>query len=155
MLIKPKNAAEVAERWDNVIRVVDAIAADPHARTNHWCMGDWGWKTECGTVGCAIGHCSFDPYFRRLGLRGKFGPEELGLESGENFFDAVTALFYITPHGTFEEQALTRIVFNGDYRTPESVSSELSSTLAWYRAANGLLDAWEDSRITPAPTGVY
>jgi hypothetical protein len=34
-------------------------------------MSQWGYKNDCGTIACAAGHCSFDPWFRRRGFKGK------------------------------------------------------------------------------------
>jgi hypothetical protein len=66
------------ERWENVLRVLRALT--PHQRKKHWDMGDWGRKTECGTVACAAGHCGLDPYFRRRGFRLDFVRQEAGGE---------------------------------------------------------------------------
>ena len=55
------------ERWENCIRVLQSLT--PHQRRKHWDMADFGYKTECGTIACAAGHCGMDPWFRRRGLR--------------------------------------------------------------------------------------
>lgn len=65
---------EKVERWENVKRVVAAVGADPHAREHHWSMRNWAQVTECGTVGCAAGHCSMDPWFKEQG----FGSRQFG-----------------------------------------------------------------------------
>lgn len=62
--------AERIERWENVIRVLQALS--PHEKRKHFNMTLWGWKEDCGTVACAGGHCSFDPWFRKRGFSGKF-----------------------------------------------------------------------------------
>jgi hypothetical protein len=41
-------------------------------------MGDFGRKTECGTVACAAGYCSLDPWFRRRGYTGEFSEDVTG-----------------------------------------------------------------------------
>lgn len=61
---------EQLSRWENVLRVLRAMT--PHERRKHWNMAIFGEKTECGTVACAVGHCSMDPWFRRRGFAGKF-----------------------------------------------------------------------------------
>lgn len=62
--------AEKVERWENVERVLKSLS--PHERRNHWNMGNWGEKNECGTIACAAGHCGLDPYFRRRGFKLNF-----------------------------------------------------------------------------------
>lgn len=61
--------AQKIARWENVLRVLQALT--PHQRRKHWDMSNWGVKTDCGTVACAAGHCSLDPWFRRRGFKGK------------------------------------------------------------------------------------
>lgn len=58
------------ERWKNCLRVLRALT--PHERKNHFEMSKWGEKNDCGTVGCAAGHCGLDPWFRRRGLKMAF-----------------------------------------------------------------------------------
>lgn len=58
------------ERWENVLRVLRSLT--PHQRRRHWNMQIIGAKTECGTVACACGHSSLDPWFRRRGYAGYF-----------------------------------------------------------------------------------
>lgn len=59
--------AQQIERWENVERVLKGLS--PHERRKHWDMASWGYKTECGTVACAAGHCGTDPWFRRRGFK--------------------------------------------------------------------------------------
>lgn len=88
--------AQQVERWENVLRVLKALT--PHQRKQHWNMGRYLDKTECGTVGCAAGHCSMDPYFRRRGLT--LIPQSYGdhaayaqTTDGSYFTDKVNAFF--------------------------------------------------------------
>jgi hypothetical protein len=60
------------ERWENVLRVLTAMT--PHQRKKHFNMGTWAEQTDCGTVGCAAGLCSFDPWFTRRGFKSAFHP---------------------------------------------------------------------------------
>lgn len=83
-----KRKALVIERWENVIRVLRALT--PHERRKHWDMSDWGRKTDCGTIGCAAGHCGMDPWFTRRGFKLVFTPGGYGHMSKdpEQFFDS-------------------------------------------------------------------
>lgn len=67
MLRKPE---QIIERWENVIRVLRNLT--PHQRKYHFDMTTFGRKTDCGTVACAAGHCSLDPWFRRRGFLANF-----------------------------------------------------------------------------------
>jgi hypothetical protein len=60
-------------RLQHLIKVVRNV---PEA---NWYMGWHAVKGDCGTVGCALGHASFDPKFNRAGLVG-------GLSRGQNAF---------------------------------------------------------------------
>ena len=84
-------AAQKVERWEQVIRVLRGLTK--HQRTKHWDMSVYLEKNDCGTIGCAAGHCALDPWFRRRGYRadwrysygdiGYFMPDDVG---GEHFF---------------------------------------------------------------------
>lgn len=65
---------EQIARWENVVRVLRSLTR--HQRREHWNMGLIGRRTPCGTVACAAGHCSLDPWFRRRGYIGKFDDAE-------------------------------------------------------------------------------
>jgi hypothetical protein len=58
---------EKIARWEHVDKVLENLS--PHERRKHFNLGDWGSKTECGTVACVAGHCGLDPEFRRQGFR--------------------------------------------------------------------------------------
>jgi hypothetical protein len=60
---------DIIERYEQVKRVLEGL--DEHARKHHWDMSIWGTKTDCGTVACAAGHCSLDPWFQERGFRGE------------------------------------------------------------------------------------
>jgi len=49
------------ERWEQALCVLDGLT--PHERENHFNMGTWGRRTECGTNACLAGHCSLNPWF--------------------------------------------------------------------------------------------
>lgn len=55
------------ERWKQVARVLGDLT--PHEKRQHFDMATFGYKTVCGTVACALGHCGLDPWFRRRGFR--------------------------------------------------------------------------------------
>lgn len=59
-------------RWDHVILVLSKLTS--HQRKEHFDMGEWGRKTECGTVACAAGFCGLNPWFRHRGFVLKFYP---------------------------------------------------------------------------------
>lgn len=63
---------ERVERWVNVERVLNDLS--PHEREKHFNMRCWGYENECGTVGCAAGLCSLDPWFQEHGWRGVYVP---------------------------------------------------------------------------------
>ena len=63
------------ERWENGLRVLKAM--DPHEREKHFNMALWGKKTDCGTLACAAGHMSLDPWFRRRGFASVWRPPQL------------------------------------------------------------------------------
>ena len=96
-MTKKKTRKEIViERWENAVRVLRALT--PHERRKHFNMEFWGEKTDCGTVGCAAGHCGLDPWFRRRGFKLEFdhyGSGDLSTDV-EKFFDAdgVLAIFY-------------------------------------------------------------
>ena len=53
-------------RWASAVRCIENLT--PHERKHHFDMGDWIQETECGTVGCAAGHCGLDPNIRKQGF---------------------------------------------------------------------------------------
>lgn len=58
------------ERWQKADDLLAALT--PHERRKrrkHWDMSWWGFETDCGTVGCAAGLCSFNPWFVKRGLK--------------------------------------------------------------------------------------
>lgn len=65
-----RTVEQIIERWENVLRVLTSMTR--HERNRHFEMIDWGRKTSCGTIACAAGHCSLDPWFRRRGFSGEF-----------------------------------------------------------------------------------
>lgn len=67
---------EKIERWRNVNRVLKGLS--PHQKKAHFNMSFWGKKTECGTVACAGGFCSLDPWFHKQGLVGEIAEDSDG-----------------------------------------------------------------------------
>lgn len=55
------------EVWENVERVLMNLSE--HDRTKHWDMSEFLVDTNCGTVGCAAGHCAMDPWFQAHGWK--------------------------------------------------------------------------------------
>jgi len=39
-----------------------------HVINHHFDMNSWVRNTDCGTVGCAAGHCALDPWFKDRGF---------------------------------------------------------------------------------------
>lgn len=64
--------AERVLRWERVETVLAGMSE--HEIDNHFNMGVWGRKTDCGTVGCAAGQCALDPWFKRRGFGLRFKP---------------------------------------------------------------------------------
>lgn len=61
---------EKVERWEKVYEVLQKLT--PHQQRKHFYMGYWGYKTECGTIGCAAGLCALDPWFIERGFKLEF-----------------------------------------------------------------------------------
>jgi hypothetical protein len=57
------------ERWEQALRVLENMTE--HERLHHFDMSFWAKKTDCGTVACLAGHCSFDPWFRERDFIGE------------------------------------------------------------------------------------
>lgn len=114
------------ERWEQVWRVLNEMT--PHERRSHWDMGTFGRYTECGTVACAAGRCSFDPWFQRRGFSGTV-TEFYGwslkdvVDSFET--DAVAEFFGL--------DGANRIFFNGSQRPVSKVMREVKSHIAQLR----------------------
>src|SRR4051812_3771468 len=51
------------DRWEHGLAVLQKLT--PHERRHHFKMATWGEKTDCGTVACAAGMFSLDPWFRK------------------------------------------------------------------------------------------
>lgn len=62
--------AEQIERWERVRLVLRKMT--PHQITKHFRMDTWIQKDACGTIGCAAGQCSLDPWFNRRGFSVKW-----------------------------------------------------------------------------------
>jgi hypothetical protein len=103
---------EQIERWTNVLRVLTKMTR--HAREKHFDMSNWAEKTDCGTVGCAAGHCAMDPWFRRRGFKGEFRPYQYTDLPG--FYWRFTG---IEPEEFFGSDGHHRIFVNTELCNPE------------------------------------
>lgn len=126
---------EQIARWENVLRVLQALT--PHQRRKHFDMAAWGYKTDCGTIACAAGHCSLDTWFRRRGFKGKLanpnpqwgGKLELrfddGSESGQFMGGIIVKFFGVSE----DEDSPSCIFMNDNARTVGRVIREVSSRI--------------------------
>lgn len=57
---------EKVQRWEKVLEVLSKLT--PHQQRKHFDMGSWGYKTECGTIGCAAGLCANNKWFKDRGF---------------------------------------------------------------------------------------
>jgi hypothetical protein len=112
------------ERWENVLRVLTAMT--PHQRKKHFNMGTWAEQTDCGTVGCAAGLCSFDTWFRRRGFKSAFREYHDLDDSGKEvtilthyFADALPEDFFGMDgyHGIFVNDEFTVHAGSGVHRS--------------------------------------
>lgn len=103
--------ADLIERWENVLRVLNALPE--HDRQTHWDMGQWGRKTECGTVACAAGHCGLDHWFRERGFQMDFD------RRGEGEISEVRTFFGV--------EGSRRIFLDSSRRSVETVIDEVRS----------------------------
>lgn len=100
---------QLVERWQNALRVLTSMSR--HERKKHFDMGSFGYQSECGTVACAVGHCSLDPWFRRRGFSASinddgelqlnhppkellFGRDEWGTACINFFGDGAAGIFF-------------------------------------------------------------
>lgn len=121
---------EKIERWVNVERVLDALS--PHEREKHFDMRSWGYVNDCGTVGCAGGLCSLDPWFRSQGWAGVFILKTLvfddGTFTGANMSDRVGLFF-----GPSEYDPSTAVFLDISIRPVEAVIKEVREHIAELR----------------------
>ena len=57
---------------ERLIRLADLLESLPRKRVRRFDLGSW---CKCGTAACAVGEATFDPWFRRRGLR--LGPKNI------------------------------------------------------------------------------
>jgi hypothetical protein len=112
---------EQVARWENVLRVLRALT--PHQRRKHWDMQTIGEKTDCGTVACAAGHSSLDPWFRRRGYAGHYEEKHY---SDRVIFELITP----DADAFFGEDGSSSIFFNTDIRPVGQVIREVK---AWIK----------------------
>jgi hypothetical protein len=133
----PKTKAELIERWENVRRVLTSLS--PHDAAEHFDMADWGRKTECGTVGCAAGLCSLDPWFQERKFKAEMSPFGQLVPSagvGYHFGDMVWDFF--VPYQTGDLARLARLacdetLYNGTRRPVGQVIDEIDYFLKQFR----------------------
>ena len=124
-MAKKKTRLEVViERWENAVRVLQALT--PHERRKHFDMSQWGEKTDCGTIGCAAGHCGLDPWFRKRGFKLHF---DKGSYAGEMSID---------PMEFFDPEGVENIFHNSDQRSVGTVLKEIRAHIKNLKA--GLVD---------------
>lgn len=92
------------ERWEQALRVLESMSE--HERTQHFDMGDWGVKTDCGTVACLAGHCSLDPWFVERGFSAKFRKDR-HYKTGEEL--VVLEFDQLEPHKFFGDVGEDRV----------------------------------------------
>lgn len=76
---------EKIRRWEHVDLTLKNLS--PHEKRKHFNLGEWGKKTECGTVACVAGHCGLDPYFRRQGFKLEFKFVSFHFGSKEGYWE--------------------------------------------------------------------
>lgn len=64
------NRWQLVRRWEQTIRVLKELS--PHEKKNHFDMGTFAHKSDCGTIACAAGHSGLDPWFRKRGFKTVF-----------------------------------------------------------------------------------
>jgi hypothetical protein len=99
--------AQRITRWKHVLRVLKGLSR--HDRQKHFNMATWGYKTDCGTVACAAGHCGLDPWFRRQGFKLKFNDPYTGeptnnADEGDSF----------QPEDFFGSEGCNRVFYQTD-----------------------------------------
>jgi hypothetical protein len=114
------------ERYERAIQVLENLSE--HDRTRHWDMSVWLKTTECGTIGCAAGHMSFDPYFRELGLTIML-VETPGMSqhtvAGEPVYEAV--------HWIMGREGAKNIFFWDEPRGVETVIEEMRTHISFLK----------------------
>lgn len=138
-----KKKAKLIERWQNVLRVLENLS--PHERRNHWDMATFGMQTDCGTVACAAGHCSLDPWFRRRGFAAEFDDGELNPTRDREWPDMVEGFFGVPinsfdslgpdPDRTSLEYQGVRIFYNMNQRPVSQVIKEIRAFICMLERA--------------------
>lgn len=118
MAKKTPNETMIA-RWENAARVLQSMS--PHEKRRHFDMRTWGEKTDCGTVACAAGHCSLDPWFRRRGFTSAFN-EEGGLDFTK-----------LEPEEFFDGRGFGTIFLNTRQRSVSVVVKEIREHVRWLK----------------------
>lgn len=126
---------KLIERYENVIRVLGSLSR--HERREHFDMSTFGRITDCGTVACAAGHCSLDPWFRKRGFASKPSADILGAKlvptRNRNWRAMVQNFFMVYGNCDSIEYDGTDIFFNGDERSVSDVIRELRRFVARLR----------------------
>jgi hypothetical protein len=118
---------QTIERWQNAARVLKALT--PHERREHWDMGEWGRKTDCGTVACAAGHCGLDPWFRKRGFKLDFPKIKVSEANPE-----ITGSLSMNVDDFFDPEGADAIFCNGDSRSVNDVIKEIDAHIKKLRA---------------------
>lgn len=112
---------QLIERWTQCLRVLANLS--PHEREEHFNMSEYLATTACGTVGCAAGHCSMDPWFHEQGL--------IPYENSDGS--------WYLPHNVnlddfFGRRGSRDIFHNYKHRPIEHVMEEIREHIEWLKA---------------------
>lgn len=123
---------KLIERWENCLRVLQGLT--PHQRREHWNMGVFGDKTECGTIACAAGHCGLDPWFRRRGFKMDFYEDKDGWPV--NTLQCVGDDSDVDTEEFFGTSGARNIFFDSSYRSVRTVIKEVKAHIQWLRVTS-------------------
>lgn len=100
--------AQKIERAAKLVEVLEGLTM--HEQRKHFDMGDWLYKTDCGTVGCAAGFCGLNPWFRARGFKIDLVPE-VDI-NGNKYFNMI---FGMKPDVFFGKEIQEEIFTNGTF----------------------------------------
>ena len=123
MATKTTTHKQLIERWQNVLRVLRALT--PHQRRKHFAMNSFGYQDECGTIACAAGHCSLDPWFRRRGFKSVVEDDELQIVGYDDYMDYDLNAWGVGCVRFFGRDGADKIFFNDSSRPVSQVIREV------------------------------
>lgn len=121
---------QLIERWENCKRVLENLS--PHDRELHWDMSLYLRDTACGTVGCAAGHCSMDPWFQSQGLIPTLHKDDGWYLDGDIDLDKF-----------FGRQGSRNIFHDYSRRSVETVIEEVTKHIQWLKDTGYEGDDWD------------